>query len=147
VDKRETILSRLAAVCVSVSGISAVVRNALDVPGNARPAVIIQDGIEAMIDQPENVRHSELQRMELSPGITVYVRAGGAADAGVLLSRYRTAIVSAALNDGTLRDVTGTNGRIRYEGCAVLPPDAEAKEHRLDITLVFTYAFRLDELL
>jgi hypothetical protein len=32
------------------------------------------------------------------------------------------------------------------KGCVVLPPDAEAKEHRLDITLTFLYAFRLGDL-
>ncbi|HXI66322.1 MAG TPA: hypothetical protein VNH41_00150, partial [Steroidobacteraceae bacterium] len=61
-DQREVILSRLAALCGSVSGITAVVRNALDVPSNARPAVIIQDGIEAMRDRPQQVHYSELQR-------------------------------------------------------------------------------------
>jgi hypothetical protein len=145
-DQREVILSRLAALCASVSGIAAVVRNALDVPSNARPAVIIQDGIETMLNQPETVRHSEIQRMELSPGISVYIRAGGTADPGVLLSRYRSAIVAAVLADGQLRDAVGTTGRITYHGCVVLPPDAEAKEHRLDITLEFVYAFRLDDL-
>jgi hypothetical protein len=145
-DTREVILSRLAALCAATSGINAVVRNALDVPGNARPAVIIQDGIETMLDQPGTVRHSELQRMELSPAVSVYVRAGGTADAGVLLSRYRSAIVAAVLSDSTLRDAIGTNGRMRYDGCVVLPPDPEAKEHRIDITLTFQYAFRLEDI-
>lgn len=145
-DQREVILSRLAALCASVSGIMAVVRNALDVPSNARPAVIIQDGLESMRDQPQQIHYSELQRMELSPGITLYLRAGGAADAGVLLSRYRSAIVAAVLSDGTLRDAVGTSGYITYQGCVVIPPDAEAKEHRLDITVTFVYAFRLGDL-
>src|SRR4051794_34182333 len=108
-DAREVILARLAALCGAVSGVQAVVRNALDVPSNARPAVIIQDGLEALLDRPDTQRHSELQRMELSPAISVYVRAGGPADAGVLLSRYRSAIVAAVLADGTLRDACGTN--------------------------------------
>ena len=145
-DQREVILARLAALCGGVSGVSAVVRNALDVPGNARPAVIIQDGLETLQDQAAGSHHSEVQRMELSPGISVYVRAGGAADPGVLLSRYRSAIIAAVLSDGALRDAVGSNGRIRYEGCVVLPPDAEAKEHRVDITIVFVYAFRLGDL-
>lgn len=145
-DTREVILSRLAALCGSVSGVVAVVRNALDVPSNARPAVIIQDGLETLLNAPDTVRHSEIQRMELSPGVSVYVRAGGSADPGVLLSRYRSAIVAAVLSDGTLRDACGTTGSISYQGCIVLPPDAEAKEHRIDITLVFVYAFRLGDI-
>jgi len=145
-DQREVILSRLAALCGAVSGIAAVVRNKLDVPGNARPAVIVQDGIETSLGQAPQQHHSELQRMELSPGVSVYVRAGGAADAGVLLSRYRSAIVAAVLSDDALRTAVGTTGRIDYQGCIVLPPDAEALEHRIDITFVFVYAFRLGDL-
>ena len=145
-DQREAILSRLAALCAAVPGVAAVVRNSLDVAGLARPAVVIHDGVEALRDQPPQIRHSEIQRMELSPAITVYVRAGGSADAGVLLSRYRTAIVAAVLTDAPLDAAIGTNGVIRYEGCLVAPPDAEAKEHRVDITLTFQYVFKLDDL-
>lgn len=145
-DQREAILARLAALCAAVPGISAVVRNSLDVAGLTRPAVVIHDGIEGLRDQPQGVRHSEVQRMELSPGLTVYVRAGGSADAGVLLSRYRSAIVAAVLADAALDAAIGTNGSVQYQGCLVAPPDAEAKEHRVDISLVFTYVFKLVDL-
>ena len=85
-DAREAILARLVVVCGAVEGVQAVARNRLDVPGLARPAIILQDGIEQMLDQPDGARHSELQRIELSPGITVVMRGGGSADAGPLLS-------------------------------------------------------------
>ena len=145
-DQREVILSRLAVLCAAVPGVAAVVRNSLDVAGLARPAVVIHDGVETLRDQPQGVRHSEIQRMELSPAITVYVRAGGSADAGVLLSRYRSSIVAAVLGDAPLDAAIGTNGYIQYQGCIVAPPDAEAKEHRVDISLVFQYVFKLDDL-
>jgi len=145
-DAREGILGRLPVVCGAVEGVQAVARNHLDVPGLARPAIILQDGIEQMLDQPEGARHSELQRIELSPGITVVLRGGASADPGTLLSLYRSRVVAAVLNDTELRSLVGSTGRIRYEGCLVAPPDAEAKEYRLDITIVFTYAFRLGDL-
>jgi len=145
-DAREGILARLVVVCGAVEGVQAVARNRLDVPGLARPAIILQDGIEQMLDQPEGARHSELSRIELSPGITVVIRGSGSADAGTLLSLYRSRVVTAVLNDTELRSLTGSNGRIRYEGCLVAPPDAEAKEYRIDLTVVFTYAFRLGDL-
>lgn len=140
------ILSRLAALCGAVAGIAGVGRNRLDLPGNPRPAVIIQDGMETLLSQPQTVRHSELQLMELAPGLTVFVRAGGSADAGVLMSRYRSAIVAAVLSDAELIAATTPNGRIRYDGCVVLPPDAEAKEYRVELSLVFQYPFKLDDL-
>lgn len=145
-DARESILARLVVVCGAVEGVQAAVRNRLDVPGLARPAIILQDGIEQMLDQPDGARHSELSRIELSPGITVVMRGSGSADAGTLLSLYRSRVVAAVLNDSELRTLVGTNGRIRYEGCLVAPPDAEAKEYRIDVTIVFTYAFRLSDL-
>ncbi len=145
-DARELILARLVTVCGAVEGITAAARNRLDVPGLARPAIIIQDGIEQMLDQPQGARHSELQRIELSPGITIIVRGGGPADPGTLLSLFRSRIIAAVLADSELRGLCGSNGRIRYEGCLVAPPDAEAKEYRADLTLVFTYVFRLGDL-
>lgn len=145
-DTRELILARLAAVCAGVAGVSAVVRNRLDVAGLARPAVIVQDAVEQMLDRPQGARHSELQRMELSPGLTIVVRGGGSADPGALLSLYRSAILAAVLRDAQLINLCGANGGIRYEGCLVPPPDAEGKEHRIDITLVFTYVLVLSDL-
>ena len=146
VDARELILARLALVCRAVEGVQAAVRNRLDVAGLARPAIILHDGIEQLLDQPQGARHSELLRLELSPGITVVLRGSGTADPGALLSLYRSRVVAAVLTDTELQSLTGTNGRIRYEGCLVAPPDAEGKEYRLDITIVFTYAFRLGDL-
>lgn len=145
-DTRELILARLAVVCGAVAGVSAVARNRLDVAGIARPAVIVQDAIEQLLDRPQGARHSELQRMELSPGVTIIVRGGGTADPGALLSLYRSAVVAAVLRDADLIALCGTTGGIRYEGCLVPPPDAEGKEHRIDLTLVFTYPLLLSDL-
>ena len=145
-DQREIILSRLVALCGEVDGVQAVVRNRLDVAGLARPAVVILDGLEQLFDAPPDMHHSQLQRMEMAPGITVIIRGGGAADPGVLMSFYRSQIVASVLRDGVILDAIGANGRIQYMGCAVMPPDAEAKEYRIELSLSFRYAFRLGDL-
>jgi hypothetical protein len=145
VDKREAILARLTTLCASVTGISAAGRNRLDVAGLARPAVIIQDGTEERIDGPLSDNRSAVQRMELSPQLWLLVRAG-ADDAGPLMSLFRARLVYAITTDTTLRDLTGTTGGIRYEGCSTPEPTPETKEPRLDINFVFTYALRTADL-
>lgn len=143
-DTREVILARLVAVCGAVEGIQAVARNRLDVTALARPAIVVQDGIEEMRDSPPGARYGELSRMELTPDITVVVRA--AADGGgQLLSLYRSRVLAAVLRDAELIAATGKNGGIRYAGCLAAPPDPEGREFRIDLTLVFSYVFRLAE--
>lgn len=149
-DVREDILARLVTVCAAVPGITAVARNRLD-QNLARPAIIILDGVEQLLDAPPLPLRSQaqqIQRMELTPAIIPLIRGnrdGGGADAGSILSLYRSRIVAAVLRDATLADLVGTTGRIRYEGMAVAPPDAEGREYRGEITMVFTYIFRLTD--
>lgn len=147
-DRREVILSRLAALCGEVEGVNAVVRNTLDVAGLARPAVIIHDGTEVFVDGPDDQRgrNSSAQRMDLSPLVMLILRGGGAADAGVLMSLYRSRIVAGILRDSEILAAIGANGRARYEGCAVAVPDAEAQEHRIELSLTFRYPFQLEDL-
>jgi len=142
-DTREVLLARLVTVCGAVSGIRAVGRNTLDVAALNRPAVIVQDGIEQVRDIAQGARYSEVARMELAPGLTVIVRGGVGVDPGGLLSLYRARVLTAVLSDPELIAATGRNGGIRYEGCLVPSPDPEGKEHRLDLSLVFAYPFKL----
>lgn len=150
-DQREAILSRLVTVCGAVEGINAVDRNRLDVTEMLRPAVIVLDGSEHMVTaSPSSGRDatvSEKQRMELLPQVIIAVRGNGGGEAGTLLTLYRNKVLAAILNDTALRASVTTNGGIRYEGCVVPPPDAEAREYRIDLNLVFTYIFSLGDLL
>jgi len=150
VDKREAILSQLVTVCGGVEGINAVDRNRLDVSDMLRPAVIILDGTERLVlAQPTSTGSptiSQRQRMELQPQTIIALRGDSGSEAGSLLTLFRNRLLTAILNDATLRDNVTVNGGIRYEGCVVPPPDAEAREYRIDLNLVFTYIFNLDEL-
>lgn len=144
-DLREQILSRIAAVCAGVSGIVASDRNRLAVTDLRRPAVIVLDGAEQLLDAPDGERRSRVQRMELSPQIAILVRADTGTEAGQLLSLYRGRVAYAVLADATLRDYTGTSGGIRFEGSDVERPDPETREYRLNLNITFTYPFRLTD--
>jgi hypothetical protein len=150
VDQREAILSRLVTVCGAVQGIQAVDRNRLDVSEMLRPAVIVLDGAESLATPPlydaRAPTVSREQRMELHPGIIIAVRGNGGGEAGTLLTLYRNRVLSAILTDAELLASVSSNGGIRYEGCVVPEPDAEAKEYRIDLSVVFSYRFRLSEL-
>jgi hypothetical protein len=145
VDKREAILARLVTLCSGVTGIVSTRRNALDVPFLERPAVIIQDGGEERQDGPASDNRSQVTRIELSPQLWLLVRGSGD-EAGPLLSLYRQRILYAVLTDSTLRDLTGTSGGIRYEGCNVPEPSPESKETRLDLNLSFIYTLNINDL-
>ena len=146
-DQREAILSRLVTVCGAVQGMQAAARNKLDVPALARPAVIVQDGAETLLDAPGTGRNAarRLCRMELSPLVVVIVRGDNGAEAGSLITLYRNRIVAAVLGDTQLNDSV-VDGGIRYEGISVAAPDAEAREYRGEFNLVFTSLFRLSDL-
>jgi len=145
-DPREALLNRVVAVCAAVPGIQASVRNRLDAAALRRPASIVHDGAEQLLDAPQGERRSRLQRMELSPSITVVIRGDDGAEAGALMTLYRSRIVFAILNDAELLGLVGSNGGIRYESAIVALPDAEAREYRITLEIVFTYPFYLSDL-
>jgi hypothetical protein len=146
-DTRELILSRIPIVCANTTGIVSAGRNLTDVPLMQRPAAIVWGGAEQMLSSPRpSARFSEVQMMELSPQILVFVRADTGAEGGALMSLFRSRLVAAILADTTLRVLVTTNGGIRYEGCNEVEPTPESKEPRLELQIVFTYPLKLSDL-
>lgn len=151
IDTRELILARLLAVLGSVTGIAAVVRDALDATGLSRPAAIMQSGDEEAIagDAGATVarasRFSAMQFMTMTPIVDVYVFAD-ATVTGSVVAAYRTRIIDAVLNDATLRGYVGSNGNIRYRAFALERPSPEARERRASLAIEFTYPFRLADM-
>lgn len=144
-DPRETILARLSVIFANVEGVAATARNAADVPGLARPAVLLHDGAEQVLDKPQAERQSRLQRIELSPNIVILV-ATTAAEVGALFNLYRARVLKAVLQDPEILALLAPSGEIRYEGCTLEPATAESKEGRLELNLVFAYVFRTSDL-
>jgi hypothetical protein len=145
-DTREAILAQLVTVCTGVTGVTACVRNRLD-QNLARPAIIILDGSEVIVDtppQPHRSQAQKIQRMGLAPAVTLLVRGG--TDAGTILSLYRSRIVAAVLGDATLADLVGKSGRIRYDGGGVAGPEAEGPEYRMELAFTFIYIFNVNDL-
>jgi hypothetical protein len=145
VVRREAILARLFDVILGIEGVKAAVRNAADVPGLARPAVILHDGREEFSDRPQTARYSQIQRVDLTPAITINAGAE-AANIGTLLNLIWARLLQAIPADPELRQLVGSNGFIRYGGCERLQAGPESKEGRLEVTFVFTYVLSLDEL-
>lgn len=146
-DIREQIIARLVTVCDGVTGIETAGRNLTDVPLMSRPATLINGGAEQMVSSPRPAaRFSQVQLMELTPGIILLVRSDTGAEGGSLMSLFRGRLVNAILSDATLRTLVTTNGSIRYEGCNEVDPTPESKEPRLEINIVFTYPLRLSDL-
>lgn len=146
VDVREEILARLILVAASVTGIISTERNRLDVPGLRRPAIILHDGSEELIDVPPKERQSRIARMTLTPGLVIFARTDDATPAGPLLSAYRSKLVKGVLSDQTLLGLVGTNGAINYHGCLMQPPMPDSREPRMDVTFLFNYVLRLSDL-
>lgn len=146
-DVREQILERLVTVCAGVTGVTTAGRNLTDVPLMARPAVLVNGGAEQMISSPRpSARFSQVQLMELTPGITLLVRSDTGTEAGALMSLFRGRLVAAILADATLQSIVTTNGAIRYDGCNEVEPTPESKEPRLELQVAFTYPLRLADL-
>jgi hypothetical protein len=150
-DRRESILSRLRVICGDIQGVNSVERNRLDVVRLNRPAIVILDGAEQVLDPRISGRgdmgnRSEVQRMELAPLISIHVRGTHDIDGGNLLSLFRTRVLAAILTDPPLADFIAGAGSIRYEGAIVAPPTAEGNEYRMDLSLVFTYPFKLADI-
>lgn len=147
-DIRENILLQIPIVCAGITGIAAVDQNVLDVNALYRPAIIVLDGSEEVsLARPNStVRFSQVQMVELTPEIRLLYRADTGEETRKLGSLFRARIISAILNDATLRSLVGRNGEIRYTGCSVPEPNPEQKEPRLDLNFVFTYPLRLADL-
>jgi hypothetical protein len=142
---REDIMARLLELAQGVSGISEAARNALDVRNLARPAITIRDGSETKLSQPRNQPRPGVQLMQTAPVIYLYVGAGQR-DVGTLTNQYLARFLKSVLEDATLLSLVTTNGEISYEGANLEDPEAESREGRMEISLVFVYPFRASAL-
>lgn len=149
-DLREQILARLIVACQGVTGIAAVARNKLDVPGIARPAIIIQDGVDTRSTEAKRsatrYRFAELQMMELHPLIELRLRADTGDEAGSLVSLFRGRVLNAIAGDAELQSLVTTNGAIWLESFAQPEPSPESKEPRLHFEFVFLYPLKRGDL-
>ena len=147
-DKREAILMRIVEIAKMVPGIVAVFRNTDEISEKQRPCILILDADEAADDaDPSGLsRHPNApRRVGMTP--EVYVMLGAKPEhIGTELNLFRAAILKAVLTDAALASLVGSNGDIRYEGCATALARGRMMEGEMGLSFTFTYVLRPDEL-
>ena len=145
-DIREEILAQLLVIAQGIEGIKYAVRNAQDVPMLTRPAIILHDGheeLDTQVGRPDF--KGRLQYQTLNPQFYVFF-SSNTKDIGTVASLFRQRLLVAVFNDPTLMGLI-VNKQILYQGCTLVPPEVtEARETRLEIELILTYIFRIDDL-
>lgn len=146
---RETILARLLLIAQGTEGVNTAVRNAADAPGLARPLIVIHDGTDEVVDQPQSERLSRRQRRKLTPEIAILAYASEP-DVGTLLNGLCDSFLSAVTTDAELLAAVGADptgrtavGGISFDSCVLEPAVADSKERRLLLGIVFTYPYQI----
>jgi hypothetical protein len=142
-SKREDILARLVVVCSGIEGVVLCARNRDEISDRQKPAIIIMDADEAAIEGEP--KRPGPQIISMTPEIYILL-SGEPATVGTELNAMRAALLSAVLNDATLRTITGPNGAIRYEGCATGLSRGRSMEGEMGVSLSFQYPFNPNNL-
>ncbi len=145
IDRREAVLAELLAICISVPGVAAAERNVTDVSNLARPSIVINDGAEEVVSQPDSSSATLIACMEMTPGVEI--RVGGAPNrigsiANLVLARLRYRVLTSSV----IKGIIGSNGKIFIQGASLVGPTPESKETRMDCSFAIRYYFRADDL-
>ena len=65
---------------------------------------------------------------------------------GTAINILRARFVKAVLGDAELSSIVGTNGEIRYEGCATALARGRSMEGEMGVSFSFTYVLQPEEL-
>lgn len=141
-SKREDILARLVVIGAAIEGVVLCARNRDEISDRHKPAIIIMDADEAAVEgAPMRSGAASPQIISMTPEIYILL-SSEPATVGTQLNAIQSALLSAILNDETLRTITGTNGSIRYEGCATGLSRGRSMEGEMGVSLTFQYPFK-----
>ena len=145
-DKREQILSRLLAVAQGIPGIAGAFRNKDEISDKTRPAIVILDADETADDaDPVNRPTRAPRRIAMTPEI--YLLLGAKPEnVGIDINALRATFIKSVLTDAGLLLIVGTNGDIRYEGCATSLARGRNMEGEMGISFSFAYTLRPEDL-
>ena len=145
-DRREMILARLLVIAKGIDGIAAAFRNRDEISEKQRPAIVILDADEAADDSDPSGRPSRSpRRVAMTPEI--YILLGSKPeDLGTAINALRARLVTAVLTDDQLISLVGSNGDIRYEGCATALARGRSMEGEMGVSFSFAYVLRPQEL-
>ena len=148
-DRREQIIQRLVAIATTV--VARIARNDTTITGKTGNAIVIWDGDEAVDAeaQPMRRRADAPLLVEMTPELRI-LREEPAADLGTSLNTLRLSVISAvitdALNGGTLATLVGTNGHVRYDGLSTEMMPGRALEGALGVRFNIRYPLIFSEL-
>jgi hypothetical protein len=145
-DRRELILARLLEIARGIDGIVSAFRNKDEISEKQRPCIVILDADEAADDaDPTSRPKRSPRRVAMTPEI--YILLGSKPeDLGTAINALRARLLSAVLTDDQLIGLVGSNGDIRYEGCATALARGRSMEGEMGVSLSFTYVLRMEEL-
>jgi hypothetical protein len=140
-DKREAILARLVAIAGTIQGVVTAARNQPDVDDEARPAIVILDADEAADDaDPASTMRGSAARRRVGMTPEIYILLGANPEnVGTAINAMRAKVIKAILTDATLNTILGTNGAIRYEGCATGLSRGRSLEGEMGVSFTFSY--------
>ena len=146
IDRREMILSHLLEIASVTEGVVAAFRNRDEISEKQRPAIVILDADEAADDTDPGSRPARSpRRVAMTPEIYILLGAKPE-DLGSTINTLRARFVKAVLSDTQLISIVGTNGDIRYEGCATALARGRSMEGEMGVSFSFTYVLRPEEL-
>jgi hypothetical protein len=153
IDKRELIMARLAEITTAAktgAGFVTCIRNRGFMSTDKRPACVLLDGDERakLTHDRRNGRAQGMTPsiMTMSPELYILLAEGrpNNEDVGQTLNAKRIALIAAIAGDAALKDLTGSNGSIVYNGCVT---DLKSGSQLLgEMRLDFTFTYVLDPL-
>lgn len=154
IDRREDVLARCEVLIGQVPGIVITGRNRGEVTGARRPAIIMLDGAEDVVEQDgDNAggsRNSRIQRMRMEPQFQIKFQAK-AEEVGPTSNALRSALLKVLFSDDqllTLLDLDGSRiSVIKYLGSGLTTDEGEQRECTIEVNMALTYIFRLADLL
>ena len=146
IDRRELILVRLLEIAKGIEGIAGAFRNRDEISEKQRPAIVILDADEAADDADPTTRPSRSpRRVAMTPEIYILLGAKPE-ELGSVINALRARFVKSVLGDSQLASIVGSNGDIRYEGCATALARGRSMEGEMGVSFSFTYVLRPEEL-
>jgi len=150
-DRREQVLSALFTLLQAVDNVHVVVRNRGELPAAIRPAVVLLDGDETARDgvpQERGRLTAAPNLVDMSPEIYVVMdqREPKNERIGEDMNAMRMAILKAITTAAPLIAILGSNGDIKYNGCATDMASGRSMEGQLSLRFTFTYVLKPSEL-
>lgn len=145
-DRRELVLARLLVVSEGVEGVVTAQRNKRLLVDAKRPAIVFFDADEdAMEEDGGGAKPGNAPNLvTMTPEI--FLMLGTVPEnVGSEINAFRLLFLKAVLFDADLKTIMGSNGRIKYNGCATGLSQGRNMEAEMGVMISFTYPFMPSE--